>query len=144
MALDWDAAEEIASNTRDNLPLSSNCTNVFHGMEDHWVSKRQLQRQHQPPQTHGMLAGTLRLILSAFISWLSSLKCETLSERALGQPRESCVFWWVPKVTGTNRGDRVPLAWTSMALTVWAGCSTKGGKETLSFSAYWETSEKLS
>lgn len=91
------------------FPLPSSHANVFHGVEDHWTGKWQLQRQHQPPQTHGILAGTLRLILSALISWLSSLQCETLPGRVLGQQRGSCMFWWVPKVTGTNWGDKGPL-----------------------------------
>lgn len=129
------------------LPRPSNHANVFHGVEDHWVGKWQLQKQHQPPQTHGILAGMVRLILSALISWLSSLQCETLPGRVLGQQRGSCVFWQIPKVTGTNWGDKrasVPWAWTSVTVTVWAGCSSNDGKETLPLNAYWETSEKLS
>lgn len=101
------------------LPLPSSHTNVFHGVEDHWVGKRQLQRQHQTQQTHGILAGTLRLILSALISWLSSLQCETLPGRVLGQQRGGCIFWRVPKVTGTNWGDKGPLCHQPRPPSLW-------------------------
>lgn len=91
------------------LPLPSSHVNVIHGVEDRWVGKWQLQRQHQPPQTHGILAGTFRLIPSALISWLSSLQCETLPGRVLGQQRGRSRLWQVPKATGTNWGNKGSL-----------------------------------